>query len=118
MQKSWMPLTAGVLCIVAGSLGLLGCLIFGLMMLGMGSFASSSWGWGARMPSMMPTWLFPLLCIPFFFIALLAILGGIFSIKARYWGWALAGSIAALFPWWVLGVPAIVFVILGKDEYK
>jgi hypothetical protein len=117
MQKSWMPVTAGVISIVAGSLGVLVCLVVGIiMMFGVGSFMGSSWG--ARMPSMVPAWILLFICIPFLLIAILAIIGGIFSIKARYWGWALAGSIAALFPWWILGVPAIVFVIVGRDEFK
>lgn len=116
MQKSWMPLTGGVISIVAGALGLLICLVVTFVILGLGAFAGSSWG--DRIPSVMPIWILLLICIPFFLINVLAIIGGIFSVKARYWGWALAGAIGALFPCWILGVPAIVFVILGRNEYK
>jgi len=41
-------------------------------------------------------------------------------VKRRCWGLALAGAICALLipPQLILGILAIIFVILGKDEFE
>jgi len=45
--------------------------------------------------------------------------GGIYALQRKIWGLALAGSIAAFFsPSWVLGVAAIVFTALSKNEFE
>ena len=50
---------------------------------------------------------------------ILAIVGGIYALQRKIWGLALAGSIAAFFtPSWVLGVAAIVFTALSKNEFE
>jgi len=49
---------------------------------------------------------------------LLAIVGGVYALKRARRGWALTGSIVALFPSWPLGIAAIVFTILAKNEFE
>jgi len=44
--------------------------------------------------------------------------GGIYALGRRVWGLALAGSICALVGFGILGILAIIFVILGKGEFK
>ena len=52
-------------------------------------------------------------------VAVLAILGGISALERKRWGLALAGSIVAIFgPWWPIGITAVVFTALGRDEFK
>jgi hypothetical protein len=46
-----------------------------------------------------------------------SIVGGIFALKRRRWGWALAGSICACLSFIFCGVPAIIFICLGRDEF-
>ncbi len=48
----------------------------------------------------------------------LALIGGIFALKKKLWGLALAGSIAALFIFFPCGIPAIIFVAMGNSEFK
>jgi hypothetical protein len=48
----------------------------------------------------------------------LAIVGGVFALKKKYWGWALAGSIAGTITFFPCGIPAIIFVSMGKTEFS
>ena len=53
-------------------------------------------------------------------LGITAIVGGIFAIRRRIWGLALAGSICAtlsLFTWY-LGVAATVLMFLAQKEFK
>ena len=51
-------------------------------------------------------------------ICVLAIIGGIFAFKHKLWGLALAGSIAAIFAAWPLGIVALIFTIVSRKEFK
>jgi len=50
-------------------------------------------------------------------IGVLAIVGGIYALKKKNWGLALAGAIAGNIVFTPCGIPAIIFVSLGKDEF-
>jgi hypothetical protein len=119
-NNSWMPKTAGILDIVAGGLSLLG-----LFMVGIGtmffSVASST-----TMP-MIPgcpiglsemLLIFWVIAIPKGLLSILAIIGGVYALKKRIWGLALAGSIAAIFSSFILGVASLIFTIMGKDQFE
>jgi hypothetical protein len=56
--------------------------------------------------------------IPGLAIEALAIVGGIFAIQRRKWRWALTGSIAATIMPTPLGIAAIIFTVLSKNEFK
>ena len=113
---AWMPLTAGILDLVAGvpalligialaaGLGMLGALI-GLLggIPGVGTIIGTIMG---------------AIAVPMIIFAIIAIAGGVFAIRRRIWGLALAGSICALFCAWILGIPAIVFTVMGKKHFK
>ena len=108
-KKTWMPTAAGILDIIAGSFGL----ILALMLIFMGGVMR----FVPDVPSFM--WaLFMGLAGPFAIIGILAIVGGVYALQRKIWGLALAGSIAAFFPSWPLGVAAIVFTILSKNEFE
>lgn len=47
----------------------------------------------------------------------LSILGGVFALGRKHWGWALAGAIGGIFLFFPLGVPATIFVSMGKREF-
>jgi len=51
-------------------------------------------------------------------IGVLPLLGGIYSVQRRKWGFALAGSIIAIFGTFLLGILATVFIALSKDEFE
>lgn len=109
-MKTWKPTAAGALSIIGGAFLL-------------------AWGLGhvIRAESVAGTltrWQFGIVGV---ILGLIAIAGGIFAIRRRVWGLALAGAICALFPFhpygsliWtpVFGILAIVFVALSKNEFS
>jgi hypothetical protein len=107
-KETWMPTTAGILDIIAGSCGLIASLVF------------VSLGGIMRFVPNVPTYLWPIftaLSVPIATIGILAIIGGVYALRRKVWGLALAGSIAAFFPSWILGLTAIVLTALSKNEF-
>jgi len=105
MEKTWKPTTAGILCIITGALQL----IFGLAMATVGGIGGALIGMG---------WL-SAIGAPLIVLGIIVIVGGIYALRRKVWGLALAGSICALVgPWFILGILAIIFVALGKGEFK
>jgi hypothetical protein len=105
MEKTWKPTVAGILAIIAGALEVIIGLLFstGVGILG-GIFGM---GW------------LSVIFAPLIVIGIIAIVGGIYALLRKIWGLALAGSICALIgPWFLLGILAIIFVSLGKREFK
>ena len=49
---------------------------------------------------------------------ILAIVGGVFALKKRRWGMALAGSVAGTFTFFPVGIPAIIFIAMAKQEFS
>jgi hypothetical protein len=118
MDRSWMPTTAGILNIISGAMKLFGGL--GLII-----FAGFSSMWGGQMMSNynMPVGLMAgLMGFGGFVILILgvvSIIGGIFALRKKLWGMALAGSITSVLGGnLLLGVAAIVFVVMGKKNFN
>ena len=102
MEKTWKPTVAGILAIIAG----VSLLIMGLVILGVGIIPFWFMGW------------FGAVSAPFIILGIIAIVGGIYALKRRIWWLALVGSICALPAGFILGILAIIFVIMGKGEFK
>ena len=115
MQRTWMPVAAGILDIVSGAFGLTG----GFVLLVLGTVGSAVMGCvEAEIPSFVPAVFLSAIAVPLLIVAVLAIVGGVYALQRKKWGWALAGSIAAFFPTRVLGIAAIVLTVLSKDEFE
>jgi hypothetical protein len=117
--KTWKPTVAGILSIVAGAGGVI---VWSLIILGVFIFfIAASSGGGVNLPilqsKLIPVWV-AILAIPFMALSILAIVGGVFALSRKIWGLALAGSIGALFCSTVLGIVAIIFTVLSKDEFE
>jgi len=107
MEKTWKPTTAGILSIVAGVLNLIvGIALAATDVMLLGPIIG--------LPVLGP------LAAVLIVLGIVSLVGGIFAIQRRIWGMALAGAICALFPppVIILGILAIVFVALGKGEFK
>jgi hypothetical protein len=105
---AWQPLTAGILELVAGIPALI-----------MGILIAAGLGIASRAMVNIPVWV-SAIGVPLVICGIVAIVGGIFALKKRRWGVALAGSILALLCWpfgTPLGIAAIVFVILGREQF-
>ncbi|MFC1986090.1 hypothetical protein ACFLWC_03750 [Chloroflexota bacterium] len=46
------------------------------------------------------------------------IIGGVFALQRRRWGWALGGSIVAIFGMLPLGVASTILVAMAKEEFE
>ena len=112
MNRTKRPLIAGIFTIVSGALGLLGTYSYTV------GFGEPGSGIGrGDMPPFVPSIIFGL-SIPAIIVAVFAIIGGILIILRKRWRWSLAGSIAAVLSFILLGVPAVALVALAKDEFK
>jgi hypothetical protein len=114
MDKTWMPTVAGILGVVAGVLGLLRSSLFFVLLRIM---LSAPLGVPKLMPALMVAIALPLIASGIL-AAILAIVGGAYTLRRETWGLGLAGSIAAVFCSAPLGIAAIVFMSLSKNEFK
>jgi hypothetical protein len=119
MQKSTV---GGILSIVAGALGVLG----GLLLLLLTAFASSIFNdptiFGGTTSTdqqfiTVITVVYGALGVFNLIVGALGIVGGIFAIQRKRWGWALAGAIAGCFSFLPLGVGAVVLVAMARSEF-
>jgi hypothetical protein len=130
MEQTWKTVTAGIASIVAGGFALLGdigmALFRGFRTMPVrpgadGNFGSFGFGMrGGMMPGFLGGGFGIAMQIIVALLAVLAIVGGVFLLKRKLWGLALAGSIAAILlpmPLGVLGIIATILVILSKKEF-
>jgi len=124
-NKTWKPTTGGILSIVAGVPTATGGIILALLATGIASLGAIFW----MIPEMENIPVLPgILSGVGIFLGLIAILpiavgavaitGGVYALKRRRWALALAGSICAMLTVTVLGIPALIFVVLGKEEFE
>jgi hypothetical protein len=70
----------------------------------------------------MPPFFFPgmgiAMGITMIVLGALAIVGGVYALRVKTWGLALAGSIAAVLTGRLLGVVALVFTVLGRKDFQ
>jgi RNA polymerase subunit RPABC4/transcription elongation factor Spt4 len=92
VEQTWKPTIAGALTISAGAIGL---------------------AFGSVFVTQSPLFVVGLVAI---IISTVALAGGVCAATRRVWDLALAGSICSIWCW--LGIPAIVFVALSKQEFS
>ena len=114
MEKTWKPMVAGILNIVSGVLEL-----FCFIALVIGGFVTSNplIFEGNVPPVNVPAICFGLavLCLV---IGVLILIGGFSALQRKRWGWALTGSILAIFSAFILGILATVFTAQSKNEFE
>ena len=54
----------------------------------------------------------------FTLVGVLGIVGGVFALRKKNWGLALAGAIGGTLVFFPCGIPAIVFIAMGKAEFE
>jgi len=117
-ERVWKSTTAGVLAAIAGGIGVTVGLVFAVV----------GASWGTRLGEVFPfvggvqagAFAVPLVLvmgIVALILGIVALVGSVYSFKRRVWGLALAGSICALLIVWFLGVPAVIFVVMGRSEF-
>ncbi len=106
-RQTPMPVIAGVLILISvgfRAIALLGVLLFGLFIL--------IWPPGGGLIAVGAVVL--IICLG---LLVLAVVGGVYALQRRRWGWALAGAIVAALPFSLLGIAAIVLLALSREEF-
>jgi len=117
-NKTWMAMTAGILDIAAGSLRLLISLFVALMLVVFAMFSRGDMTYLQQLPIVITASVLTTLAIFALITSILAIVGGIYALRRKKWAMALAGAIAAFFCSAPLGIAAIVFTALSKNEFE
>jgi hypothetical protein len=120
--RTWKATTAGILSIISG--GLNGLVAIGLIIV-IGAFGSFSPIIMDYLPPKDAPFIMPII-LPILVVVLVLsvvstvfpIIGGVYALQRRRWGWALAGSIIAIFRTSVLGILSTIFVSMAKDEFE
>ena len=113
---------AGVLSIVSGALGILSGIFFAaftvffLKMFSGPSFSPGMQEMPEQVLNIMAA-VYGLTGFVIIIIGVLGIIGGIFALKRKLWGLALAGTIAGAVTFFPCGIAAVIFVCLGKSEF-
>jgi len=120
--RTWKATTAGVLNIVAGGLNGLGALGIIIAISAFGRLSPIIMDF---LPPEQASSITPII-IPILVASLVLniagtvfpIIGGVYALQRRKWGWALAGSIIAIFRSSILGILATIFVAMARDEFE
>ena len=112
MERTAKPVIAGVLNIITGSLGLMYALavflLFVILDIGIDYYLV--------FPEFISAFILAVVIITALF-SLLILVSGLYALERKYWGLALAGSIVAVFGFFLLGIPALVLIALSRDEF-
>ncbi len=114
--------TGGVLSIIAGAIGTVAGLIFLMVALmatsvfSDGSIYSGSYASEEEFMA-FAVGVYGVLAFLALVGGVLGIVGGIFAIQKKRWGWALTGAIAGCLTFLPLGIASVVLVAMGKPEF-
>ena len=121
VNKTWRPVTAGILNIITGVFSAAGAI--GLLIVVI-SVDTSKFLVAVVPPEDLP-FIAPLvnmilisLLVLSVFHTVFPIVGGVFAIQRKRWKWSLTGSIVAILAVFPLGVASTIFVAIAKDEFK
>ena len=114
MEKTNKPTVAGILAIISGVLGLIWAIS---LFIGFGVVSGALDIPTGYIPEFVPGLVLGL-AIPSAIIAVLAIVGGVYALQRKMWGWALAGSILAILAFLPLGIAATVLAAQSKNEFE
>ena len=120
-KKTWQPRLAGILNIISGSLRSFS--VIGLVIV-ITVVDTSKFLMAIIPPEDLPfvapmvNTILILLLVASVMETVFPIIGGVFALQRRKWGWALAGSIVAIFGMLPLGVASTILVAMAKDEFE
>jgi len=109
---------AGILDITAGIFGFVGGIPMLVLALGGTALLNMVPEPEANRLAILPLAIFLPLALLGFVAGLVAISGGIAALNRRRWALAVAGSIAAIFGFFPLGIAAVIFTILAEPEFS
>jgi hypothetical protein len=112
----------GVFSIVSGVLGILGaiCIVVFIIFLGfiMNTDYEDNYSLETEDGAFMVFLIFyGVAGLLYIAIGILAIIGGVFSLQKKHWGFALVGAIAAALAFFPCGMAATIFVAMARPEF-
>jgi hypothetical protein len=119
-RRTWKPTTAGILNIITGALNAVSAMGLIIAIIAVGKIDVTRFLPPEEAPFIEPivgTILIVLLVLSVI-EAVFPIIGGVFALQRRGWGWALAGSIIAILRIFPLGVTSTILVAMAKDEFE
>ncbi len=121
MERTWKPTTAGILTIIAGGLGIgAGAwMTLAAIPLGLGSAMAGAIKDLGIISGLLAglAGVIGIIGAGLIGVGAVAVVGGIYALRRKTWGFALAGTILATICSTPLGVLAIIFVSMGKREF-
>ena len=112
----------GVLSIIAGAFGVFGLILMLFSALMMQFILEDARYTDGRMTPdeavAFILWFYIIIGIFFLLVGVLAIVGGAYALKKKYWGLALAGAIAGIITFFPCGIPAIIFISMARPEFE
>jgi hypothetical protein len=121
MQTNWATV-GGILSIVSGVLGILQGVVFvffGVFFNWLMRYGNTSIGYDPALDSIavLMTIIYGAIGLGYCLLGVLALIGGIFGIRKKLWGLALAGAIASILTFLPTGVVAIIFTSMARPEF-
>lgn len=116
MKRTWMPEVVGALDITSGLISLAVALFLTAVNISIGDIMDFA-GASQWLPFQLPAILWTVAAV-FFVCGGVALAGGVAALRRKTWGLAVIGSVAASFPWCLLGITAAALTALARGEFE
>ena len=119
VKLTWKPVTAGILDIVSGAIGMVGG--FYLVILSqIFRTIREILGLDPLLIQQIEEIISQMIAVPFIvvLIGIISIIGGVYALQRRIWGLAVAGAISSCIVFPIFGLPSIIITALAKDEFR
>ena len=119
IKLTWEPVTAGILDIVSGAIGMVGG--FYLVILSqIFRTIREILGLDPLLIQQIEEIISQMIAVPFIvvLIGIISIIGGVYALQRRIWGLAVAGAISSCIVFPIFGLPSIIITALAKDEFR
>ena len=115
VNKTAMPMAAGILSIISGAGKIIGFLV--LLAVGFFVIAAERSGYSYVPAELQTTGVFIGFAIVLLVFGVISIVGGVYTLQRRNWGFSLTAAILAFLPFNLLGLAAIILVAMSKREF-
>jgi len=117
-SNRWMPTAGGVINIVAAGLSLVTAIVLvacAIMFQLMASDPAFYYEDQEVFSFLVP--FFWVMALFVFALGIPSLIGGIFSLQRKKWGWAIAGSVCTVLTNTILGAIALIFIAMSRKEF-